>query len=164
MNKIYFSGSIKGILNTDPNFSWDLVQYMKSLDFNVLSEHVAGRDKEERDELFLKNTGVDINKVEDWAAVAYEWDMKWVDECNYLVSVVDGPSHGVGMEIMRALLKKERGLNETKILCLVHEDRFDKLPGMIKGVPRDQYPNFDVQTYVDIESAKKTVDKFLGKE
>jgi hypothetical protein len=160
-NKIYFSGSIYGVKHKDTNFSWELVQYMKNLGFNVLSEHVAARDKKEMSELFHKNTGVDQSDIRKRYFAAYEWDMKWVDECNYLIAVVDGPSHGVGMEIMRAILKPERGLNETKILCLVNENNVDNLSGMIQGVPRDKYSNFQVVRYTDLGSAKEIVNKFL---
>lgn len=160
-NKIYFSGSIYGIKHKDPDFSWDLVQHMKEKGFNVLSEHVAGRNRKEMREIFKKNTGVDQGNKEERYFVAYEWDMKWVDECNYLIAVVDGPSHGVGMEIMRAILKSERGLNTTKILCLVHEDNIKSLSGMIQGVPREQYPDFKVEEYTDLENAKDIVNRLL---
>jgi len=162
-NKIYFSGSIEGVKHKDTNFSWELVQYMKELGFNVLSEHVAARDRKEMSKLFHKNTGLGKTAPDKKYLVAYEWDMKWVDECNYLIAVVDGPSHGVGMEIMRAILKPERGLNETKILCLVSEENIGKLSGMIQGVPRDEYPNYDVMTYSGLENAKEIVNKFLKK-
>lgn len=161
--KIYFSGSIQGINHTDPNFGYNLVSFMTSLGFKVLSEHVAARSRDEQDNIFMKNTGVDrsdISGKELWEN-AYKVDMNWVDEADYLVALVDGPSHGVGMEIMRALLKEERGMNQTKILCLTHKDNFDMLSWMLKGIP-ESYSNFTLETYSDLDSAKSITKKFLS--
>lgn len=162
-NKIYFSGSLQGIKHKDPNFGWELVQHMKNLGFDVLSEHVVARTHEEQDDIFLEKTGVDRknpNIKEPWVNT-YQAEMKWIDEADYLIAVVDGPSHGVGMEIMRALLKEERGLNKTNILCLVHEQNISRLSWMIKGVPTKHYSNFMIKKYTDLKSAKEAVKKFL---
>jgi hypothetical protein len=161
-NKIYFSGSLQGVKHSDPAFSWDLVQHMKSLGFDVLSEHVAARTHDEQDDIFLEKTGIDRRdpNVEDPWFSAYKIDMDWVDAANYLIAVVDGPSHGVGMEIMRALMKEERSLNKTNILCLVHKDNKARLSWMIRGVP-ESYDNFKVVTYMDTDNAKEIVEKFL---
>ncbi|MCA9302384.1 hypothetical protein H6802_03290 [Candidatus Nomurabacteria bacterium] len=161
--KIYFSGSLQGIKHKDPNFSYGLVQYMKSNGYDVLSEHVAARTHDEQDDIFLEKTGIDRRNPstnDPWIS-AYKIDMDWVDEADYLIAVVDGASHGVGMEIMRALLKEERGLNKTTILCLVHEDNLDKLSWMLRGVPKE-YNNFKVSTYKDLESAIKVVCSLLN--
>ena len=161
-NKIYFSGSLQGVKHKDPEFSYKIVQHMKSKGFDVLSEHVAARNQTEQDDIFLEKTGIDRrnpNIIDPWVS-AYKIDMGWVDTADYLVAVVDGSSHGVGMEIMRALLKGERGLKRTKILCLVHEDKLNTLSWMLRGVPKE-YKNFHIRTYTSLESAIFAVDSFL---
>ena len=161
--KLYFSGPIQGIQQIDPNFSWAIVQYIKSLGYDVLSEHVAGRTKQENTKILLEKTGIDrTSEKESWWGV-YKVDMNWVDEADSFVAVVDGPSHGVGMEIMRALLKPQRGLNETSIICLVHQENLNKLSWMIRGVPVEQYPNFHLETYTNIDNAKSVLENLLAK-
>lgn len=160
---IYFSSSIKGLTNNDPEFNFKIVKYLKNKGFRVLSEHVAGLSKKEKDDLFLKNTGIDIRKLENtepWT-VAYKVDMDWVDKADYLIAIVDGPSHGVGMEIMIAILKEERGLNRTEIVCLVHKDNLNNLSWMIRGIPK-KYLNFQLQPYTDFDSVISILDAFLN--
>lgn len=161
-NKIYFSGSLQGIKHKDPEFSYKLVQHIKNKGYVVLSEHVAARNQNEQDDIFLNRTGIDRRDPsikEPWIS-AYKIDMDWVDEADYLIAVVDGASHGVGMEIMRALLKEERGLNKTKILCLVHEDKLSTLSWMLRGVPK-KYKNFRIKTYTNLDTAIISIDSFL---
>ncbi|MFH1895887.1 MAG: hypothetical protein ABH814_00200 [bacterium] len=116
--KVYYSGSIRGVPESDPDLPWKLVQYMVQNGANVLSEHVAGRTREEMQEIRLRKLGPRANEFlespEPWIVVREE-DVRWVDEADYLVALVNGPSHGVGMEIERALLKPDRGLPRTPI-------------------------------------------------
>jgi len=162
--KVYYSGSIQGVPEAEPDFAWHLVQYMIDEGVNVLSEHVAGRTKEERNKVRARNLGLDIKEMlseeKPWFGIR-EADTKWVDEATHMVALVNAPSHGVGMEVERALLKPERGLPETSILCLVHTDMLKKLSCMIKGINREDYPNFLLATYRDLEDAKKIVKDFL---
>lgn len=159
--KIYYSGSIQGIKNLEPNFAWELVQFMISHGADVLSEHVAGRNQAELDEIFTKRSGYVRKKLDNPEEIARKVDMGWVDEATHLIALVNGPSHGVGMEIERALHKPSRGLNETPILCLVHEGLYNKLSWMIKGVIKDEAPQFRLTTYTDLKNAKEIVREFL---
>jgi hypothetical protein len=75
-----------------------------------------------------------------------------------VVALVNGPSHGVGMEIERALLKPERGLPLTPILCLIRADLLEKLTWMIRGIKQE---GFYLKTYTDLDSAQKIIFDFL---
>ena len=160
---IYFSGSMQGVLNTDPNFSYDLVQFMISNGAKVLDVHVVGRTDEEKRRLFIQDNGFDTNSEitpNPWLAVE-EVDIKQVDEATHVISLVNGPSHGVGNEIQRAIDNYEmRGL-KTEILCLVQEDRLNNLSWMIRGKEKPKYPNFHLKTYTDFGDAKRIVEEFL---
>lgn len=133
--EVYFSGSIKGDL-PNKEIGFELVRYIIENGGVVSSAHVAARTAEEMFQTFVlmsgRGRGEDGKDSRD-ADMAYEVDMGWVDSATHLVAVIDGPSHGVGMEIMRALLKPVRGLNKTPIICFVHKDKFDKVSWMIKG-------------------------------
>jgi hypothetical protein len=163
--KVYYSGSIQGVPEAEPDFAWHLVQYMIEEGVNVLSEHVAGRTKEERDKVRARNLGLDLQEMlpqeEPWFDIR-KVDTEWVDEATHMVALVNAPSHGVGMEIERALLKPERGLPETPILCLVHSDVIGKLSCMVKGIRQKDHPNFFLATYNDLAEAKEIVRDFLA--
>jgi hypothetical protein len=162
--KVYYSGSIKGAPEAEPDFPWHLVQYMGQGGADVLSEHVAARNQHEMDEIRAKRWGMEIQDMlaqpEPWFGIRKK-DTEWVDEATHFVALVNAPSHGVGMEIERALLKPERGLNETPILCLVHEQVLDKLSFMVRGVSEEEHLNFNLRTYSNLEEAKAIIHSFL---
>ncbi|PIR42980.1 hypothetical protein COV24_04980, partial [candidate division WWE3 bacterium CG10_big_fil_rev_8_21_14_0_10_32_10] len=120
----------------DKEFPWKLVQYMTKNGANVLSEHVAARNSQEMESIRLKKVGGRINEIigtkTPWFGVR-KIDCEWVDECTHFIALVNSPSHGVGMEIERVLLKSERGLNFTPVLALVKNDLLDSLTYMIRG-------------------------------
>ena len=161
--KVYYSGSIRGVANPEPNFAYNLVSYMLENGANVLSEHVGARTQEEMNDIFLRRTGIDRSTIEEPWFAARKIDMEWVDEATHVVAVVNGPSHGVGMEIERAILKPARGLNQTPILCLIQENLTDNLTWMVKGVSSDDCPVFNLETYRDLGDAKAKIADFLSR-
>jgi hypothetical protein len=128
---------------------------------NVLSEHVAARTPEEMESIRATRIGERIKEIqghpEPWLAVR-KIDVEWVDEATHIVSLVNAPSHGVGMEIERALLKPERGLPFTPILCLIKEEFLEKLSYMVRGI-KDE--GFFLKTYQNIFDAESLVNDFL---
>jgi len=159
--KVYYSGSIKGVPEQDPQFPWKLVKYMSERGADVLSEHVAARTPEEMESIRASRIGEKVKEIighpEPWFTVR-EIDVEWVDKATHVVSLVNTPSHGVGMEIERALLKPKIGLNFTPILCLIKEDFLEKLSYMVRGI-KDE--GFFLKTYQNIFDAKSLVNDFL---
>lgn len=161
--KIYYSGSIRGVVNSEPEFAWKLVQNLISKGADVLSEHVAARNFDEMDDTFFRKSGVDRRSLtEPWFA-AREVDFEWVDEATHMIAVVNGPSHGVGMELQRAIDKPRMGMNLTPVLCLVHESLFENLTWMIRGVSETEHSGFELRTYKSLEDAEKITVDFLTK-
>ncbi len=158
MKKIYFSCSISGTRVATEDFQMLLVEHMKEMGFKVLSEHVAIFDKIQRFKILSKNSKVDIPKREGFEKEIRDIDTKWVDQADYIVAIVDGPSLGVGMEVERALLRSQRGLVQAPILCLVHENNYLNLSAMIKGI---QDPCFYLKTYKDTTEASNHLSNFL---
>ncbi len=162
--KVYYSGSISGVPEAEPDFAWHLVQYMIEQGVDVLSEHVAGRTREEMEKIRARRMDLELQEMlsreKPWFDIR-KLDTEWVDEATHMVALVNAPSHGVGMEIERALLKPERGLPETPILCLVHSNLKEKLSYMIRGIRKEEYPNFFLATYDNLEEAKEIVRTFL---
>jgi len=162
--KVYYSGSIKGTPEPDPEFPLKLVQYMAQNGADVLSEHVASRNPQEMEEIRARRIGKTIQELQKnpkpWFAIRRQ-DIDWVNEATHVVALVNSPSLGVGMEVQRALDKPKLGMNETPILCLVQEDIFPKLSFMIRGITSQESPLFQLQTYKDLEQAQQNIFNFL---
>jgi len=159
--RVYYSGSIKGIPEQDQQFPWKLVKYMSEKGADVLSEHVAARTKEEMDSIRAKRIGKTVKELNEnkkpWFEIR-EFDVEWVDKATHVVTLVNGPSHGVGMEIERALLKPERGLSLTPILALVKDNFLEKLSYMIRGIKNE---SFFLKTYKNLLDAEILINDFL---
>jgi len=165
--KVYYSGSIKGAPELDPDFAWNLVQFMKEGGADVLSEHVAGRNKDEMDQVRAGKMGITVEALRDIPREVYvrdvirKQDLEWVDQATHMVALVNAPSHGVGMEIQEAILKPRLGLNLTPVLCLIHEDIYSQLSGMITGVSDQENSEFYIKKYKTLQEAKDIVSSFL---
>lgn len=157
--KIYFSGPIVVAEGGDLNFNWDLVQFMKERGGQVLSEHVGGRNQEERTELFRKNTGKD--QSED--SFVRHMDLKWVNEADAVVAVINKPSFGVGMEIQRAIDKPRMGMKRTPVLCLRSSALTTRESKMITGITDFENTGFKLASYGSEEEAKQIIFDFLQK-
>ena len=162
-NKVYFSNSIQGNRGENFEFGLKIVEYLKFLGFDILSEHVAQLDNKDREKIFFKKTGIDRRRLEEreYCSITYKWEIKWVDKADYIVTIVNGSSYGVGMEIMRALTKEERGFNRTKIVALVREERIKFLSKLVKGASTE-YSNFIIKKYTDLNSVKRILRKELN--
>jgi hypothetical protein len=159
--KIYYSGSIRGEPEADPEFPRKLVNFMTDNGANVLSEHVVYPLGDEMDKIMVKKAGIKLDKLRNhpqrWFLIR-DIDTGWVDEADCMIAIVNGPSHGVGMEIERALLKPERGLSKTPVLCLIHQDFKEGLSYMIRGIKN---ADFYLKTYQDLSTAVEIIDDFL---
>lgn len=159
--KIYFSNSIQGVLNQDPEMGWKIVNYLIENGADVLDKHVAGRTPEEKDALFVEDNGFDFRISENPRIAVESSDIRQVDEATHVIAFVDGPSHGVGNEIQRAIDRYEFKGEDVRILCLVCKDRADKLSWMISGKESPKYPIFKLKVYKNLEDAKKQIHDFL---
>ena len=158
MKKVYFSSAITGKIAVSENFQINIINHMKQKGFKVLSEHVGLQNDIDIFKELSKNSGRNIPQRNGFEKDIREVDLSWVDEADYFVGIVDGPSFGVGIEIEHAILKPARGLPQTKILCLVHENNFAKLTAMIKGIRES---NFQLSRYSDEQNAISIIDSFL---
>lgn len=159
--KVYYSGSIKGTPEPDPEFPWKLVQYMKENGARVLSEHVAARNQEDRDEILARNIGVSIQQLREdtqpWFGVRKR-DLDWVKESSHVVALVNAPSIGVGMEIQTAIIEGK------PVLCLVQSQLLANLSYMVRGITPQESPSFQLRAYRDLEQAKRHIFDFLSRK
>jgi len=56
----------------------------------------------------------------------YRRDIGWIDQCDAMIAIVNGPSHGVGYEIAYA-----QHVRKIPVLCVHEKD--NNLSAMIKG-------------------------------
>jgi hypothetical protein len=164
--KIYYSGSMSGVPEKDLQFPEQLIQYMKKNGAKVLDEHVAIPHKyDQMIQLLVKGHGI---TVAEWNALEereqdlkiYEHDIRLVNEATHVVALLNGISMGVGMELQEALRKPERGLSQTPILGLFHQEFAIKVSRMIKGAAQ-KYPHFHLKAYDSLEEAQDHLHKFL---
>ena len=135
--KIYFAGSIAGGRG-DAEIYNEIIKYLKNFG-TVLTEHVGGINLSpggERKELTLKEI--------------HDRDVKWITECDILISEVSTPSLGVGYEIRDAIAKNK------KILCLYNLKTEKPLSGMIGGSS-----NITNKSYTNLGEAKQAIEEFI---
>jgi len=161
--KIYYSGSMQGVQEQDLDFPKELVKFIQDGGANVLSYHVALGKGEESNRLLFQQLGISIEEtsIVEKSRIIRHQDIAWVDEADYVVALVNSPSHGVGTEIQRALDKEKMGMKKTPILCLIKEELREKLSFMISGVYIEESDVFYLKTYKNIGDAKKHISEFL---
>ena len=151
--KIYYSASIKGE-NVDPELGYKVVTHLKQRGHDVLSEHVGARNSDEMNALLTQRSGTDRTSLSKEAGNRFvrAIDTEWVDAADAMVVVITGASLGVGMEIERALLKPERGLNVTPITVFVSSGYAPGLSAMVSGVVSEQFAILTYETFDDIRA------------
>ncbi|HSX40405.1 MAG TPA: hypothetical protein VLF68_02210 [Candidatus Saccharimonadales bacterium] len=165
--KIYYSGSMAGVAELDLDFPSQLVTYMEQGGAEVLDKHVAIPHK--GDEFLAAIALTHGFTFEEWQGLAqhekdtriYRHDMKLIDQATHVITLLNGASHGVGMEVQEALRKPHMGLNHTPILGLVHESAGANLSPMMRGASHVYAELFQLQTYTNLESAQQAIHTFL---
>ena len=125
--KVYFAGSIRGGRDKASD-------YKKIVD--ILDEYVEILDKHVAD-LRLSSKGEQNQSLSE----IYNRDVRWIQECDFMIAEVTNPSLGVGYEIAYA-----ESLGK-KVICIY--DISTNLSAMIGG-----NPNFELIPYKSIEELK----------
>ena len=154
--KVYFAGAIRGERRFKKVFH-ELIAYIQSLGFEVLTEHV-GRSHP----IAYQAKKLD-EKVEELTAEQIEQrDIVWLDSATHVIAEISGASTGTGREIEYARTKGQLGKMPARILVLyVHDREFYASP-MIRGMTPDRYGNILVKAYTTPEEAKKYIKDFLN--
>ncbi|MBI2583422.1 MAG: nucleoside 2-deoxyribosyltransferase [Candidatus Aenigmarchaeota archaeon] len=155
MKKVYFAGSIRN--DPDRNTMKELVRFIKSLGYPVLTEHVGADDPIES---HAKKLG--ITKEEHTAEAIERSDIEWLDQATHVVAEISWESTGVGREIEYGRMKGRFGKISAEVLCLYREDREFFASPMIRGMTPDRYPNVRVSAYKNLEEAKEMIRNFLS--
>lgn len=93
--KIYFACSMRGgYQNTGFDSLKKLTDVLQKAGFDVLTTHTTEKGT------IKKENGLDT-------AYIYERDLKWIEECDFMVAEISNPSLGVGSEISDAITLKK---------------------------------------------------------
>lgn len=162
--RVYFAGSIRGA-PVDPLIGYKLVGHMLENGAEVPSAHVAARSQQEMDDTFFLMSGKEASEIiGNKPEIIFETDIGWVQSATHMVALIDSPSHGVGEEIMYALLKPQLGFNHTPILCLVSKENAHKVSLMIKGSNVMFGNTITLYEYESVEDAQNAIHNFLLKQ
>lgn len=96
--KIFFAGSIRGGRQLMYRYQI-IINYLKSHDFTVLSEHVASINLEKKEDRMSEEE-------------IFQKDIDWIEESDCLIADITVPSIGTGYEICHAVL------NKKTVLCV----------------------------------------------
>lgn len=109
--KIFVAGSIRGGRQLISTYQY-IIHFLKSRNYNVLSEHVASYALEKEE---AKMSEQDI----------YEKDANWIEESDRVIADITVPSIGVGYEICHAIK------HQKPVLCIYQEGT--KASAMVLG-------------------------------
>jgi hypothetical protein len=165
--KVFYGAAIQGAENREKraNIHITIIDLIKKQGFDVYTEHTTGKTYKEAIEKLEQSIGKmpkDDRKrrifVRNKMIEGIESDIKAA------VFEVSTPSLGTGVEIAHAYLRPRMGLKEIPILALYEKDYWpNKLSTMIRGISREEFPNFNLVEYKSIDDVNKIIQNFLVK-
>ncbi len=135
--KIYFAYTIRGD-KSRKHTAKEIVNMLKQKGHNVMTE------------IFLSDTAEDDENHLSPQEI-FERDVRWLEECDCLVSEVSGSSFGIGYEIAYV-----SGALNKKAFILYHKGAENKISRMAVG---NTHPNCKVFAYSDLDDIKKFIDE-----
>ena len=152
---VYFAGAIRGE-RTMADAMIEIVRFIKSLGFPVLSEHVGTPDP-------IATLAAKLGKTKETLAAEdiEKQDIEWLDQATHVIAEISGGSTGTGREIEYARTKGQLGKTPAYVLCLYHNDREFYASPMIRGMRPEKYSNVSIKKYKDVDEAKQLVKEFL---
>lgn len=139
------------------------IEAIKKAGFTVASEHTTGSSFEETSELLTHSLGKlpPVGKdrtifIRNRMIELIEGDIKGA------VFEVSVPSIGTGIEIAHAYLRSRLGLPEIPILALYEKGYWpNNLSSMVSGLPKEQFPNFQIMEFSSTSDGKNVIEDFL---
>ena len=151
MKKVFYGAAIQGSKNRKERSHMNeiLINTIKKQGYEVFTEHTTGKTYEEAikkleiaispipDDLYKRKIFVRNKMIE-----AIEGDIKAA------IFEVSTPSLGTGIEISHAYLRPRLGLSTIPVLALYEKNYWpNKLSTMIKGISKEDVPNFILKEY-----------------
>ncbi len=163
--RIFYGGAIQGTINREERARVHqfIIETIKSLGYEVATEHTTGRTYEETMKKLEQAIGPLPPKglqrriyVRNKMIEAIEGD---IIAAIFEVSV---PSLGTGIEIAHAYLRPRMGLPTIPVLCLYQKNYWpNQLSTMIQGITTEAVPHFTLVVYEKLDEIPLILNKFL---
>lgn len=165
MKSVFYGSAIQGSVERGKlaGISATLISLIRGKGFNVLYDHTTGRTIEETARLLEKSGELPALGTLERRIIVRNKMIEAVESgIAGAIFEVSIPSLGVGMEVAHAYLRPRMGLREIPILVLYKKDSWpNDLSTMIRGITKQELPNFTLMEYRNEEEAKKLVSEFL---
>jgi len=142
----------------------DFIKTIKKHGFQVFTEHTTGRTYEEA----IKKLELAIGPIPD------DQFQRKIFVRNKMIEAIEGditaaifevstPSLGTGVEISHAYLRPRLGLSTIPVLALYEKNYWpNKLSTMIKGISKEEVPNFTLKEYEDFRDIDIILTDFFS--
>jgi len=140
------------------------IKTIKKHGFQVFTEHTTGRTYEEA----IKKLELAIGPIPD------DQFQRKIFVRNKMIEAIEGditaaifevstPSLGTGVEISHAYLRPRLGLSTIPVLALYEKNYWpNKLSTMIKGISKEEVPNFTLKEYEDFRDIDIILTDFFS--
>jgi hypothetical protein len=153
MKRVFYGAAIQGSKNRKErsHIHEFFIKTIKKHGFQVFTEHTTGRTYEEA----IKKLELAIGPIPD------DQFQRKIFVRNKMIEAIEGdiiaaifevstPSLGTGVEISHAYLRPRLGLSTIPVLALYEKNYWpNKLSTMIKGISKEEVPNFTLKEYED---------------
>lgn len=167
MKKVFYGAAIQGSKNRKERSHVHefIIKTIKKNGFQVFTEHTTGRTYEEAIKKLEYSIGP-IPKDEAERKIFVRNKMIEAIEGDIIAAIfeVSTPSLGTGVEISHAYLRPRLGLSTIPVIALYEKNYWpNKLSTMIKGISKENVPNFTLKEYEELDEINIILTDFLKK-
>lgn len=166
MKRVFYGAAIQGSKNRKERSHVHefFIKTIKKHGFQVFTEHTTGRTYEEA----IKKLELAIGPIPD------DQFQRKIFVRNKMIEAIEGditaaifevstPSLGTGVEISHAYLRPRLGLSTIPVLALYEKNYWpNKLSTMIKGISKEEVPNFTLKEYEDFRDIDIILTDFFS--
>ena len=166
MKRVFYGAAIQGSKNRKErsHIHEFFIKTIKKHGFQVFTEHTTGRTYEEA----IKKLELAIGPIPD------DQFQRKIFVRNKMIEAIEGeitaaifevstPSLGTGVEISHAYLRPRLGLSTIPVLALYEKNYWpNKLSTMIKGISKEEVPNFTLKEYEDFRDIDIILTDFFS--
>lgn len=165
MREIFYGAAIQGAQDRSEraHIHKRAIEVVNEEGFNVLSEHTSGKTREET-RVFLDRAIGEVPDGKSRSSYVRRKMLEYIDSpVSGIIFEVSTPSTGTGIEIEHACSRPQRGLTLVPILALYQTDFWQSgLSTMVRGIEREEIPNFTLDEYKDLPEFENNIRRFLG--
>ena len=168
MKTVFYGAAIQGASNRGERagLNRELIDFIKSRGFRVISEHTGGANSAETARLLEQSFGtLPADPISRSRFIRRKLIHAIEDPrthcCVFEVSI---PSTGTGNEIAHAYIRPRLGLPVIPVLALYQTGSWQNgLSTMIRGIDTEEISHFVLEEYGDITEAKAHISDILRK-